>query len=661
MKYKKQSLFVKESSTEGIIDSTWWPPLKDYNPKMSKEDWKKYILEVELPNQSNSIQMLKAMMALNGEASCKRLSQLYGGTASAYIAYAVGLGKRTKKYFNLPPCMNNNHETYYSIPFLGKYVKEDGKQTYCYKIRPELYAALQELDLSNISVEYKGGREVPIPEITPKTDISKNTILYGPPGTGKTYNTVIYAVAIIENKPLSDVKNESYSAVLERYNAYKTDGLIEFVTFHQSYGYEEFVEGIKPFMGNADDGQTDIQYQISSGVFKAFCDKAYRPALTHGNLHIGMNSNPTIWKVSLMGTGDNATRRECMDNGHIRIGYDSYGQDITGENNFANGGRNVLNAFISKMRLGDIVLSCFSSTTIDAIGVVTGDYEWHNEYDHYKRLRNVNWIVSGISEDITEINGGSTLTLSSVYKLNIALSDVLDIIAKYSSVTLNTGCVKKNYVFIIDEINRGNISKIFGELITLIEPSKRIGRVEGMKVKLPYSQQLFGVPDNVYIIGTMNTADRSIATIDTALRRRFCFKEILPDADVLNSVTVGDVSISDILMRMNRRITVLYDREHTIGHAYFIPLKDNPTVEQLAEIFENAIIPLLQEYFYEDYEKIRLVLGDNNKNRHDEQFIIAIEHSCNDLFGNIDLDFDNSITYEINRSAFNNIDAYRLI
>lgn len=362
-----------------------------------------------------------------------------------------------------------------------------------------------------------------------------------------------------------------------------------------------------------------------------------------------------------MGTGDNATRRECMDNSHIRIGYDSYGQDITGENSFANGGRNVLNAFISKMRLGDIVLSCFSSTTIDAIGVVTGDYEWHNEYDHYKRLRNVNWIVRGINEDITEINGGSTLTLSSVYKLNIALSDVLDIIAKYSSVTLNTGCVKKNYVFIIDEINRGNISKIFGELITLIEPSKRIGRTEGMKVKLPYSQQLFGVPDNVYIIGTMNTADRSITTIDTALRRRFCFKELLPDTDVLNSVNVGDVSISDMLMRMNRRITVLYDREHTIGHAYFIPLKDNPTVEQLAEIFENAIIPLLQEYFYEDYEKIRLVLGDNNKNSHDEQFIIATEHSCHDLFGNNDLDFNNSITYEINCSAFNNIDAYRLI
>lgn len=274
MKYKKQSLFAKESSAGDIIDSTWWPPLRDYNPKISKEDWKKYIFEVELPNQSNSIQMLKAMMGLNGEASCRRLSQLYGGTASAYIAYAVSLGKRAKKYFNFPPCMSNNRETYYLIPFLGKYVEENGKQTYCYKIRPELYAALQELDLSHISAEYKGGSKVLIPETSQKIDIGKNTILYGPPGTGKTYNTVIYAVAIIENKPLSDVKNESYSAVQERYNAYKTDGLIEFVTFHQSYGYEEFVEGIKPFIDNADDEQTDIQYQISSGVFKAFCDKA---------------------------------------------------------------------------------------------------------------------------------------------------------------------------------------------------------------------------------------------------------------------------------------------------------------------------------------------------------------------------------------------------
>ena len=220
---------------------------------------------------------------------------------------------------------------------------------------------------------------------------------------------------------------------------------------------------------------------------------------------------------------------------------------------------------------------------------------------------------------------------------------------------------KKNYVFVIDEINRGNISKIFGELITLIEASKRIGQPEGMRTRLPYSQQLFGVPDNVFIIGTMNTADRSIAVIDTALRRRFRFREMMPDTDVLNGIHVEDISVSEMLARMNKRISVLYDREHTIGHAYFIPLRDDPTIEQLAEIFKNAIVPLLQEYFYEDYEKIRLVLGDNNKDNKEEQFIVAVENDYNELFGRADIGLDDSVTYEINRVAFDNIEAYRSI
>lgn len=497
-------------------------------------------------------------------------------------------------------------------------------------------------------------------EITQKTDVAKNTILYGPPGTGKTYNTVIYAVAIIENKLLDDVKKESYSGVLERYNQYKADGFIEFTTFHQSYGYEEFIEGIKPVMDNTDD-QTDIQYQISSGLFKSFCDKAGHPVLRQEKSDIGINTSPTIWKVSLEGTGDNPTRKECMENGHIRIGYDSYGKEITSETSFVNGGKNVINAFVSKMKTGDIVLSCYSSTTIDAVGIVTGDYEWHDEYENYKRLRKVNWVVKGIREDITGINDGSTLTLSSVYKLNIALADVMDIIARKAPESTNVEDKKKNYVFVIDEINRGNISKIFGELITLIESSKRIGQAEEMRARLPYSRQMFGVPDNVYIIGTMNTADRSIATIDTALRRRFRFKEMLPDASVLNGISIEGISISEMLTRMNRRISVLYDREHTIGHAYFIPLREKPAIEKLAEIFENAIIPLLQEYFYEDYEKIRLVLGDNKKDNKDEQFIIKSPIDYSELFGDAEAGFDDSVTYEVNHGAFCKIEAYRLI
>ncbi len=493
------------------------------------------------------------------------------------------------------------------------------------------------------------------------TDVPKNVILYGPPGTGKTYNSIVYAVSIIENQKLEYVMNEDYNEVAERYHTYKKEGYIEFTTFHQSYGYEEFIEGIKPVMNIENEDQNEIQYDIKSGIFKSFCEKAVRPVL-EDEMDMGINNSPVIWKVSLEGTGDNPTRHECMEKGHIRIGWDDYGADINDETDFSeNGGKNVINAFINKMKIGDIVLSCFSSTTIDAIGVVTGDYEWHNEYERYKRLRKVNWIVKNIREDIVEINNGTTMTLSSVYKLNISLADVMDIVNKNKPKSIVSEANNKNYVFIIDEINRGNISKIFGELITLIEPTKRIGQTEGITVRLPYSQKLFGVPNNVYIIGTMNTADRSIATIDTALRRRFYFKEMQPNPKLLEDIMVEDLSISEMLTTINKRISVLYDREHTIGHAYFMSLRSNPTIELLADIFANNIIPLLQEYFYEDYEKIRMILGDCNKDNDEEQFIVAILDNYDELFVNAEIDFDERPTYEINRKAFDNIEAYRMI
>ena len=398
------------SAVDGVSASNWWPSLEEYDPNLSKEDWKKYILEVEMPGHPSPMQMLKAMMELGGEASCKRLAQLYGGTASAYVGCSVNLGKRVKKYFNLPFCMDEEQERFFIFPFLGKNITEDGVKTYCYKSRPELHEALQEIDLSHISAKYE--EDEGVSEEIQKTDVSKNTILYGPPSTGKTYNTVVYAVAVIENKLLQDVKNESYSDVLDRYNRYRAEGLVDFTTFHQSYGYEEFIEGIEPVMDNSDDDRTDIQYSIEDGLFKAFCNKASMPVIKKANLDLGLNKAPTIWKVSLWSTGDNPTRIECLDNGHIRIGWDDYGPDITDDTDFSkNGGKSILNSFIYKMKVEDIVFSCYSNTTIDAIGVITSDYEWcGNQFeDGLNRMRKVNWVVKGIREDIVEINGGSTM------------------------------------------------------------------------------------------------------------------------------------------------------------------------------------------------------------------------------------------------------------
>lgn len=220
-----------------------------------------------------------------------------------------------------------------------------------------------------------------------------------------------------------------------------------------------------------------------------------------------------------------------------------------------------------------------------------------------------------------------------------------------------------DFAIIIDEINRGNISKIFGELITLIEADKREGMKNAISVKLPYSGEDFSIPQNVDIIGTMNTADRSLAVLDTALRRRFAFVEMMPDYKVLKDITVDGIKMDELLHRLNERIEVLYDRDHMIGHAYFIPLRDQPTLEHLKQIFQQRIIPLLQEYFFDDWEKIRLVLGDNQKAKEEHQFIKCEENTAGEikrLFGDKHPlgDYGIKSRYVINENACKEIEAY---
>lgn len=500
-----------------------------------------------------------------------------------------------------------------------------------------------------------------------------NIILYGPPGTGKTYNTMAYAVAIIEGKTLEEVKAEArddYDAVKVRYEEYKKDGQIAFTTFHQSFGYEEFIEGIKPNVPDGDGEESKLEYVKESGIFKAFCEKALMPdSATEENYEL--NKSPAVWKVSLGHTYDNPTRTECMEKDHIRIGWDEYGEDLPeGDDNYS--GKAVLNSFYNRMRIGDIVLSCYTASTIDAIGVVTGECEWHPEYDVHKRLRNVKWLVKGINENVVELNNGSTMTLSTVYQMKIPASTVLELVRKLTggSGVSGTSDNNKNFVFIIDEINRGNISKIFGELITLIETTKRKGAAEEASAILPYTEDEFSVPGNVYILGTMNTADRSIALMDTALRRRFSFEEMMPEPDVLreigaDTITVGADSLDVALMLeiINKRIEYLYDREHTIGHAFFTCLKNDPTIDRLASVFEKSVVPLLQEYFYEDYSKIQLVLGDNGKTGDNKQFQFIRDDKINitDVFnGSPEVDIP-ECKYSIQKSAFRKIESYKLI
>lgn len=212
-------------------------------------------------------------------------------------------------------------------------------------------------------------------------------------------------------------------------------------------------------------------------------------------------------------------------------------------------------------------------------------------------------------------------------------------------------------VLIIDEINRGNVSRIFGELITLIEPSKRQGRPEELSTTLPYSRKSFSVPSNVYILGTMNTADRSLASLDIALRRRFAFIEVPPQPELLSDVVIANrVNVADLLAIVNQRVEALLDRDHLIGHACFMPLVAEPSLPKLSEVFRRQVLPLLQEYFFEDWQRIQWVLNDHRKPKA-LQFVRQSAVKVADLFG-ANVQVSARPLWEINEAAFDNIEAY---
>lgn len=482
-----------------------------------------------------------------------------------------------------------------------------------------------------------------------KKTLDKNMILFGPPGTGKTYCSAIYAVAICDGKSLDDVKAMDYKDVRNRYNELlNVEHRIAFTTFHQSYGYEEFIEGIKPVINQeTDDEDSDIQYTVESGVFKRFCETAKRETIRTDVFDV--SDDAVVWKVTIR----KGVIQDCFDNNQIRI-------DFKFDSNGAY-------RFINDMKPGDLIVTTDGSRTlINGVALVTSEDAYEQDVDTDKTTRDVQWLAKEISENITFINNGKKLSRKTCSRVpNASIGELIDLAKKYNTELENTDVTTndKPYVFIIDEINRGNISKIFGELITLIEDSKREGEDEATSAILPYSGDVFSVPNNVYILGTMNTADRSIALMDTALRRRFHFIEMMPDVDVLNGITVNGLNISKMLAVINNRIEFLYDREHTIGHAYFTELRDDPSIDKLASIFEKSLIPLLQEYFYEDYQKIQLVLGDNAKNDDNLKFIKDIKIVAKDVFaGNVEDTIDlPDKRYEVNQSALYNVESYKMI
>lgn len=364
-------------------------------------------------------------------------------------------------------------------------------------------------------------------------NIPLNQILYGPPGTGKTYHTIDKALEILgENLENRDEKKA-------KFDEYVKNGQIVFTTFHQSYGYEEFVEGIKPRIDSKENSK-EVEYEIKDGIFKELCKKAL-----------------DNYKVSLL-TQEEFVKSEDLEN-KIEIFLDELVDQ---------------QKFIEKIQSGGFKLEEYN----EKYRIITDDTNanLYLNLEIFKTLlENKDKIINGRS--IKQIlNNKHRRQIDSYYFQLVKLFKEREQDYKVDNNPSEKPELKP-YIIIIDEINRGNVSKIFGELITLIEASKRIGEKEELKVTLPYSGKEFGVPKNVYIIGTMNTADRSITSLDTALRRRFEFIEMMPDVSKLSMDCEG-INLQELLKAINTRIEYLLDREKTIGHAFFI------SVENLGEL-----------------------------------------------------------------------------
>lgn len=422
-----------------------------------------------------------------------------------------------------------------------------------------------------------------------------NQILFGPPGTGKTYATIDCALeildpALLQANPGADAATRQ--RLKGRFDQLVAEKRIRFVTFHQSFSYEDFVEGLR---ASSEDGQ--LHYRVEPGIFRQICADA-----------VAVAGVPTLDELLQQFIEQVAEAPMTLET--------------------ARGKR-----FSVSHKYGNTTLTCIPEASESARELPV-NIEHVRQWLHGVRPANIycESYVRGVVEYVQQ-------------KL-----------AAGGSEAAATTSVQAPFVLIIDEINRGNVSRIFGELITLIEPSKRTGADEALTVSLPYSREPFSVPGNLFIIGTMNTADRSLAGLDIALRRRFNFREMPPRPDLLNGLTVAGINIGELLTVMNQRIEVLLDRDHCLGHAYFMPLRADPTLDKLALIFSNQVLPLLQEYFFEDWQRIQWVLNDHRKPAAD-CFVKQAKPDVARLFGNVSVPAQGQ-GWWIDQQAFGRVTAY---
>lgn len=413
---------------------------------------------------------------------------------------------------------------------------------------------------------------------------ASNIILYGPPGTGKTHSVRRRALELLGDPkattaPLAEVNAE--------WDRLRREGQIVFCTFHQAFAYEEFVEGLR---ARTEDG--DVHYEVAPGIFKRLALTAAAEGLSGDEdesdfddlwetLVEGLRAEPRIVESSKK----MKYQLETAPRGGILV----RGGTVDDEEVFEPNGKwlianeNSMRALWDKRaQLGE------SPKTTDTGPLAKG---------HVTAM----WMVY---RELIKLQKSNTRSADPVARAHRALA---------SGRSFNYAAGTRHFVLIIDEINRANIARVFGELITLLEPDKRLGNPNELRVQLPSSKEWFGVPPNLHVVGTMNTADRSIALMDVALRRRFTFEEMMPDAEALNDALAEanvDAALRTLVVgvftKLNDRLRYLYDREHQIGHAYFFGVR---SLDGLRAVFADRILPLLQEYFYGQWDKVALALG----------------------------------------------------
>lgn len=441
-----------------------------------------------------------------------------------------------------------------------------------------------------------------------------NLILYGPPGTGKTYQTINHALAIIEGRSVQELALEDRKHLRQRFEEYLDTGQIAFTTFHPSFAYEDFIEGIKPIM----EGKT-LNYAIQDGLFKLICHDARRCLIQ-----------------ALLANQAEPLQIEFDKLYSAFLGYlkgESFNFFVTEDKK---------RIFLQKvLRFGNLSVRSAKSFAVHTIwkNDLKKIYQSFND-EHINQdgqgvrllmRKKQPFIHEAIFRELKAFEGAYLKHLEEV-KLETELTEETVEQVEIPVITESVMANCRKYVLIIDEINRGNIASTFGELISLIESDKRAGKAEALTAVLPYSKSYFSVPPNLYIIGTMNTSDRSAEALDLALRRRFSFREVHSNPALISSLAkkpiAAGVNLEKMLQAINQRIELLLGRDYCIGHAYFLNIE---TLDDIKQVFSQKVIPLLQEYFFNDYGKIGLVLGkefieDVQMNQPWEEVFADFEH-----------------------------------